>query len=72
MMKKTASNALKSATVRVNMVSDTITKPTEAMRAFLSNAEVGDDVFGTDPSVNYLQEYAAELLGKPSALFVPS
>ncbi|KAJ0405567.1 hypothetical protein P43SY_009616 [Pythium insidiosum] len=54
------------------MLSDTVTQPTPAMREVIASAPVGDDVFGTDPSVNALQEFAAELLGKPAALFVPS
>ncbi|KAJ0392289.1 hypothetical protein ATCC90586_008845 [Pythium insidiosum] len=56
----------------INMLSDTVTQPTPAMREVIASAPVGDDVFGTDPSVNALQEFAAELLGKPAALFVPS
>ncbi len=54
------------------MRSDTVTKPSEAMRKAMANAEVGDDVFGEDPTMNRLQETVAELLGKESALFVPS
>jgi len=52
--------------------SDTITQPTEAMRKAMANAEVGDDVFSEDPTVNRLQELAAEMAGKEAALFVPS
>ncbi|MHC5210763.1 MAG: threonine aldolase family protein [Planctomycetota bacterium] len=52
--------------------SDTVTRPTPAMREAMATAEVGDDVFGEDPTVNRLQQRAAELLGKPAALFVPS
>jgi threonine aldolase len=52
--------------------SDTVTRPTPAMRAAMAAAEVGDDVFGEDPGVNLLQRTAAELLGKEDALFVPS
>lgn len=52
--------------------SDTVTHPTPAMRQAMSQAEVGDDVFGDDPTVNKLQEKAAQLLGKEAALFVPS
>lgn len=52
--------------------SDTITKPCEAMRKVMYKAEVGDDVYGEDPSVNRLEEYAAGLTGKKGALFVPS
>ena len=54
------------------MRSDTVTKPSGAMRRAMANAEVGDDVFGEDPTVNHLQEKVAELLGKESALYVPS
>jgi len=52
--------------------SDTVTRPTPAMRAAMASAEVGDDVFGEDPTVNRLQARAAELFGKQAALFVPS
>ena len=52
--------------------SDTITRPTQAMREAMHSAEVGDDVFGDDPSVNALQERSAALFGKEAALFVPS
>lgn len=52
--------------------SDTVTQPTPEMRAAMASAEVGDDVYGEDPSVNRLQEMAAERVGKQAALFVPS
>jgi threonine aldolase len=52
--------------------SDTVTRPTPAMRAAMANAEVGDDVFNEDPSVLALQERVAALLGKEAAIFVPS
>ena len=52
--------------------SDTVTRPTPAMRAAMAEAEVGDDVFGDDPTVNRLEARAAELFGKPAALFCPS
>ncbi|HEV3204554.1 MAG TPA: GntG family PLP-dependent aldolase [Gemmataceae bacterium] len=52
--------------------SDTVTRPTSGMRAAMANAEVGDDVFGEDPTVIRLQERVAALLGKEAALFVPS
>jgi threonine aldolase len=52
--------------------SDTVTRPTAAMRAVIAAAEVGDDVFGEDPGVNRLEAWVAELLGKEAALFVPS
>jgi threonine aldolase len=56
----------------VDLRSDTITKPTPAMRRAMAEAEVGDDVFGEDPTVNRLEEVAAELMGKQTALFVAS
>ena len=56
----------------VDLRSDTVTRPTAAMRAAMAAADVGDDVFGDDPSVNALQERIAALLGKEAALFVPS
>ena len=56
----------------VDLRSDTVTKPTSAMRAAMAAAEVGDDVFGDDPTVNALQERIAALLGFEAALFVPS
>ena len=56
----------------VDLRSDTVTRPTPAMRAAMASAEVGDDVFGDDPTVNTLQERVAALLGKEAALFVPS
>ncbi|MFH1894111.1 MAG: GntG family PLP-dependent aldolase [Candidatus Zixiibacteriota bacterium] len=56
----------------IDLRSDTVTKPSDAMRKAMANAEVGDDVFGDDPTVNRLQDMIAERLGKESALFVPS
>jgi threonine aldolase len=56
----------------VDLRSDTLTRPTGGMREAMARAEVGDDVYGEDPSVNRLQERAAELLGKEAALFVPT
>jgi threonine aldolase len=52
--------------------SDTLTRPTPGMRAAMAAAEVGDDVYGDDPTVNKLQQRLAEMLGKEAALFVPS
>lgn len=57
---------------RIDLRSDTVTVPTQAMRRAMARAEVGDDVLGEDPTVNALQEKAADLLGKEAALFVPS
>ncbi len=56
----------------IDLRSDTLTKPSEGMRKAMYKAEVGDDVFKEDPTINKLQEYTAELLGKEAALFVPS
>jgi threonine aldolase len=56
----------------IDLRSDTVTRPTEAMRRAMAEAPVGDDVYGEDPTVNRLQERAAELLDKEAALFVPS
>ena len=56
----------------IDLRSDTVTKPSAGMRQAMANAEVGDDVFGEDPSVNRLQALAAAMLGKEAALFVPS
>jgi threonine aldolase len=56
----------------VDLRSDTITRPTDAMRAAMGSAEVGDDVFGEDPTVLRLESRIAEMLGKEAALFVPS
>ena len=52
--------------------SDTVTQPTAEMRRAMANAEVGDDVFGEDPTVRRLEARVAEILGKPAALWVPS
>ena len=56
----------------VDLRSDTVTQPTEGMRAAMFAAPLGDDVFGDDPTVNALQERIASMLGKEAALFVPS
>ena len=56
----------------IDLRSDTVTKPTDEMRDAMARAEVGDDVYGEDPSARRLQERAAEMLGKEAALFVPS
>jgi threonine aldolase len=57
---------------KIDLRSDTVTRPSEAMRKAMYNAEVGDDVYKEDPVANELEKYAAELLGKEEALFVPS
>ncbi|MHB8416494.1 MAG: threonine aldolase family protein [Myxococcales bacterium] len=56
----------------LDLRSDTVTKPGAGMRKTMAEAEVGDDVFGEDPTVNRLQERVAELLGKEAALFLPT
>lgn len=56
----------------IDLRSDTVTRPTAAMRAAMAAAEVGDDVYGEDPTINRLQERAAARLGMAAALFVPS
>jgi threonine aldolase len=56
----------------IDLRSDTVTLPTQAMRRAMAEAPVGDDVFGEDPTVNRLEEYVAELLGKETALYAPS
>jgi len=58
--------------MRVDLRSDTVTQPTEAMRAAMMAAPLGDDVFGDDPTVNALQERIAAITGKEAALFMPS
>jgi threonine aldolase len=56
----------------VDLRSDTVTRPSAAMRRAMAGAEVGDDLFGDDPTVNRLQERAAELTGKQAALYLPT
>ena len=56
----------------VDLRSDTVTRPSEEMRRAMATAEVGDDVYGEDPTVNRLQQRAAELFAKEAALFVPT
>jgi len=56
----------------IDLRSDTVTKPTQAMRKVMVDAEVGDDVWGDDSSVNRLEAYAAEITGMEAGLFVPS
>lgn len=58
--------------IEVDLLSDTVTRPTRAMREFMCEAEVGDEQTFEDPTVNTLQEIVAELLGKEAALFLPS
>ena len=56
----------------IDIRSDTVTRPTPAMRKAMAEADVGDDVYGDDPTVNYLETLAAQKLGKEAALFVPT
>ena len=56
----------------IDLRSDTVTRPTAAMRSAMAAAEVGDDVYGEDPSINRLQELAAAMSGKEAALYLPS
>lgn len=56
----------------IDLRSDTVTMPTDEMRQAIANAEVGDDVYGDDPTVNKLEKIAAEKVGKEAAIFVPS
>ena len=56
----------------IDLRSDTVTQPTAAMRAAMAQAEVGDDVYGEDPTVNRMERMAAELVGKEAGLFLPS
>jgi threonine aldolase len=62
----------KAAPVRINLLSDTQTRPTPAMREAIARAEVGDEQIGDDPTVNLLCERVADLLGKEAAVFLPS
>lgn len=56
----------------IDLRSDTVTRPTPAMREAMARADVGDDVYGEDPTVNRLEERIAEITGKEAAIFVPS
>ena len=56
----------------IDLRSDTVTQPTEEMRQAMHEAELGDDVYGDDPTVNRLEELAAQIVSKEDALFVPS
>lgn len=55
--------------MKINLISDTVTKPTSEMLSFMMKAEVGDDVFKTDPTVIHLQAKLAEMFGMEDALF---
>src|SRR5881275_892186 len=56
----------------VDLRSDTVTKPTPAMRRAMAEAEVGDDVYGEDPTINKLEQRAAEIFAREAAIFVPT
>jgi threonine aldolase len=56
----------------IDLRSDTVTRPTPAMRTAMANAEVGDDVYGEDPTINRLEKEAAEIFGREAAIFVPT
>ena len=56
----------------IDLRSDTVTQPTQQMREAMFNAQVGDDVYGDDPTMNELEKKAAEMLGKEAALFMAS
>ena len=56
----------------IDLRSDTVTHPTDSMREAMASAEVGDDVYGEDPTINRLEERAAELMGREAAVFVPT
>lgn len=58
--------------LKIDLRSDTVTKPTPAMRAAMAEAEVGDDVYGEDPTINRLEARAAEIFGRDGAIFVPT
>src|SRR6202165_5531687 len=62
----------KAPAVRINLLWDTQTRPTQGMREAIARAEVGDEQIGDDPSVNLLSDRVAELLGKDAAVFMPS
>ncbi|MGY3563412.1 threonine aldolase [Bradyrhizobium sp. USDA 4463] len=62
----------KAPPVRINLLSDTQTKPTAAMREAMARAEVGDEQVGDDPTVNALCERVADLMGKEAAVYMPS
>src|SRR4030081_2490888 len=65
-------NRVAPMTGAVDLRSDTVTRPSAEMRAAMASAEVGDDVYGEDPTVNRLETRAAEIFGKEAAIFVPT
>ena len=56
----------------IDLRSDTVTRPTPAMRAAMASAEVGDDVYGEDPTINHLEARAAEIFNREASIFVPT
>jgi threonine aldolase len=56
----------------IDLRSDTVTRPTQEMRAAMASAEVGDDVYGEDPTINLLERRAAQVFGREAGLFVPT
>ncbi|HEV8524196.1 MAG TPA: threonine aldolase family protein, partial [Terriglobales bacterium] len=71
-LQKELTEAPAKSAATVDLRSDTVTKPTAEMRRAMAEAEVGDDVYGEDPTVNRLEQRAAEIFGREAALFVPS
>jgi len=69
---QSASDAAKNRAATIDLRSDTVTKPTPEMRRAMAEAEVGDDVYAEDPTVNRLEQRAAEIFGREAAIFVPS
>jgi threonine aldolase len=69
---QSASDAAKKRAATIDLRSDTVTKPTPEMRRAMAEAEVGDDVYAEDPTVNRLEQRAAEIFGREAAIFVPS
>src|SRR5512135_1475601 len=69
---QSASPSPQSNITTVDLRSDTVTKPTPAMRRAMFEAEVGDDVYGEDPTINRLEQRAAEIFGREAAIFVPT
>src|SRR5512147_86350 len=64
--------AARPAHAAIDLRSDTVTQPTPAMRDAMYRAEVGDDVYGEDPTINRLEQLGAERMGKAAGLFIPS
>src|SRR5512146_861609 len=69
---ETATNAEPKTKSAIDLRSDTVTKPTPEMRRAMFEAEVGDDVYGEDPTINRLEARAAQIFGREGAIFVPS